>query len=78
MSRSNTKSLMMKEMVFKDVETAVNFLLDLGNILPEFEILPNPISKAVSEAIVLAEKEVNLKVNLGISYVVGNTWALCH
>ena len=31
---------MMKEMVFKDVETAVNFLLDLGNILPEFEILP--------------------------------------
>jgi len=40
--------------------------------------LPNPISKAVSEAIVLAEEEVNLKVNLGISYVVGNTWALCH
>lgn len=40
--------------------------------------LPNPVSKAVGDAIVLAEKEVNLKVNLGMSYVVGNTWALCH
>jgi hypothetical protein len=40
--------------------------------------MPNPISQAVSEAIVLAEKEVNLKVNLGISYVVGNNWAICH
>ena len=40
--------------------------------------LPNPISKAVTDAITLAEKEVGLKVNLGMSYVVGNNWALCH
>lgn len=40
--------------------------------------LPNPVQKAVMDAIVLAEKEVGLKVNLGMSYVVGNNWALCH
>lgn len=40
--------------------------------------LPNPVSIAVTDAITLAEKEVGLKVNLGMSYVVGNNWALCH
>ena len=40
--------------------------------------LPNPIFQAVSEGIRMAEKEVGLNVNLGMSYVVGNNWALCH
>ena len=34
--------------------------------------LPNDVSRAVIEAISLTEKEVGLKVNLGMSYVVGN------
>lgn len=40
--------------------------------------LPNPVFEAVAEGIRMAEKEVGLNVNLGMSYVVGNNWALCH
>lgn len=40
--------------------------------------LPNVVSEVIKDAIVMAEKEVGLKVNLGMSYVVGNNWALCH
>lgn len=40
--------------------------------------MPSVISRAVAEAIKMTEKEVNLKVELGMSYVVGNNWAICH
>lgn len=40
--------------------------------------LPNPVSKAISKAIELAEKEVKLKVPLGMEWVVANNWYNCH
>ena len=40
--------------------------------------MPNVVSKAITEAIKLAEKETRLKVPLGMEYVVANNWYNCH
>lgn len=40
--------------------------------------LPNPVSKAITEAIKMAEKETRLKVPLGIEWVVHKNWYGCH
>lgn len=40
--------------------------------------LPNVISRAVTEAIKLAEKETRLKVELGMEWIVANNWYNCH
>lgn len=52
-------------------------LTHLKNGKPCFA-LPNPVSKAISEAISLAEKEVNLKVPLGMEWIVHKNWFGCH
>ena len=40
--------------------------------------MPNVVSKAITEAIKLAEIETRLKVPLGMEYVVANNWYNCH
>jgi len=40
--------------------------------------LPNPVSKAITEAIKMAEKETRLKVELGMEWVVHKNWYGCH
>lgn len=40
--------------------------------------LPNPVSKAITQAIKMAEKEVGLKVELGCEWVLANNWYNCH
>ncbi len=40
--------------------------------------MPNPISKAISQAIKMAEKEVKLKVELGMEWVTHKNWYGCH
>ena len=40
--------------------------------------MPNVVSKAITEAIKLAEVETRLKVPLGMEYVVANNWYNCH
>lgn len=40
--------------------------------------LPNEVSKAVEQAIAMAVKEVNLKVELGMEWVVHKNWFGCH
>lgn len=40
--------------------------------------LPNVVSRAISEAIKMAEKETCLKVALGMEWVVANNWYNCH
>ena len=40
--------------------------------------LPNPVSKAITEAIKMAEKETRLKVPLGMEWVVHKNWYGCH
>lgn len=40
--------------------------------------MPNPVSKAISQAIKLAEEQVNLKVELGMEWVVHKNWYGCH
>lgn len=40
--------------------------------------MPNPVSKAISKAIKMAEKEVGLKVELGYEWVVHKNWYGCH
>ena len=40
--------------------------------------MPNVVSKAITEAIKLAEIETRLKVPLGMEYVIANNWYNCH
>ena len=40
--------------------------------------MPNVVSRAITEAIKLAEVETRLKVPLGMEYVVANNWYNCH
>ena len=40
--------------------------------------MPNVVSRAITEAIKLAEIETRLKVPLGMEYVVANNWYNCH
>ena len=40
--------------------------------------MPNVVSKAITEAIKLAEIATRLKVPLGMEYVVANNWYNCH
>lgn len=40
--------------------------------------MPNPVSKAISKAIKMAEEEVNLKVELGFEWVCHKNWFGCH
>ena len=40
--------------------------------------MPNVVSKAITEAMKLAEVETCMKVPLGMEYVVGNNWYNCH
>ena len=40
--------------------------------------LPSKVSNIILESIKYAEKEVGLNVELGIEYVVGNNWKVCH
>lgn len=74
--------------VFSSEDEAKDFVKDwtgeqLGAIVDgnngKFVIaLPNVVSKAVSEAINMAVKEVNLKVDLGMEWVVHKNWYGCH
>ena len=74
--------------IFSSEDEAENFVKDwtgeqLGAIVDgnngKFVIaLPNVVSKAVSEAINMAVKEVNLKVDLGMEWVVHKNWYGCH
>ena len=53
-------------------------LSSIGHGKKWFVILPNPISKAITEATTRTEKLLNLQFKLGFEYIVGRNWAECH